>query len=60
MGSDKGLVYLLMVAQSQYQTGLMFSIVLILSVLGMLMLGLVEILERRLIPWYVWMRAGSR
>ena len=60
VGSDRGLVYLLIVAQSQYQMGLMFSIVFILSALGMLMLGLVELLERQLIPWHVWMRAGSR
>ncbi|MBI4347216.1 MAG: ABC transporter permease [Elusimicrobia bacterium] len=60
VGGEKGLVYLLLVAQGQYQTGLMFSIVLILSVLGILMLAGVELLERRLIPWHIWMRAGSR
>jgi NitT/TauT family transport system permease protein len=60
VGGEKGLVYLLLVAQGQQQTGLMFSIVIILSVLGILMLAGVEFLERRLIPWYLWMRAGSR
>lgn len=60
VGAEKGLVYLLLVAQGQYQIGLMFFIVLILSLLGIAMLGTVELLERKVIPWYVWMRAGSR
>jgi NitT/TauT family transport system permease protein len=60
VGAEKGLVYLLLVAQGQYQMGLMFFIVLVLSLLGIAMLATVERLERRIIPWYVWMRAGSR
>lgn len=59
VGAENGLVYLLVVAQSQYQTSVVFGIIALLSILTMLLFGLVELVERRAIPWYHATRAYS-
>jgi NitT/TauT family transport system permease protein len=60
VGGEKGLVYLLLVAQGQYQTAFMFWIVLLLSLIGIALLTAVEFAERWIIPWHVAMRAQAR
>jgi NitT/TauT family transport system permease protein len=60
VGGEKGLVYLLLVAQGQYQTAFMFWIVLLLSLIGIALLTAVEFAERLIIPWHVAMRARAR
>jgi NitT/TauT family transport system permease protein len=59
VGAESGLVYLMLVAQGQHQTRLVFAIVAILAVLSVALFGLVEQLERRVIPWYGWMRRDA-
>jgi NitT/TauT family transport system permease protein len=56
VGAESGLVYLMLVAQGQHQTALVFAIVVLLSVLSVALFGAVELAERRVIPWYGWMR----
>jgi NitT/TauT family transport system permease protein len=56
VGAESGLVYLMLVAQGQHQTRLVFAIVAILSALSVALFAAVELIERRTIPWYAWMR----
>jgi NitT/TauT family transport system permease protein len=56
VGAERGLVYLLLVAQGQHQTRLVFAIITLLSALSVGLFATVELVERRVIPWYGWMR----
>lgn len=51
IGGDKGLGYVMIVANQNLDTALGFSALLILSVLGLVLYGLIEMAERILIPW---------
>jgi len=57
IGSDKGLGYLLLQAQGNLNTTLLFATLVALSVLAMLFFYAVEALERVAIPWHVSQRA---
>ena len=57
VGAENGLVYLLVVGQSQQQTRLVFAVVVILSVLSLLMFAAVEYAERLFVPWHGRRRA---
>jgi NitT/TauT family transport system permease protein len=59
VGTERGLMYLLAVAQGQHQSALVFGVVVILSVLSLLLFAGVELLERLLIPWYARARRSS-
>ena len=56
VGAERGLVYLMLVAQGQHQTRLVFAIVAILSVLTVALFAAVELVERWTIPWYAAIR----
>jgi NitT/TauT family transport system permease protein len=56
VGAESGLVYLMLVAQGQHQTRLVFAIVAMLSILTVALFAAVELVERRTIPWYAAVR----
>jgi NitT/TauT family transport system permease protein len=53
VGSDRGLGYLLLVANSNLDTPLLFSSLIVLTIIGMLLFYFVETIERWSIPWHV-------
>jgi NitT/TauT family transport system permease protein len=59
VGAESGLVYLMLVAQGQHQTRLVFAIVVILSLLTVALFNAVEVVERRTIPWYGAIRGDA-
>jgi NitT/TauT family transport system permease protein len=59
VGAESGLVYLMLVAQGQHQTRLVFAIVAILSLLTIALFAAVELVERWTIPWYAAIRGDA-
>src|ERR687888_1193916 len=53
VSADKGLGYLVLVANGELNTRLVFACVLMLSVLGILFYFLVEAIERLVVSWHV-------
>jgi NitT/TauT family transport system permease protein len=51
VGGNRGLGYLIMVANQELDTALAFAAILLLSVVGIVLYALIEMLERILIPW---------
>lgn len=51
IGGDKGLGYVMIVANQNLDTALGFGSLLILSVMGLILYGMIELAERILIPW---------
>ena len=56
VGSDRGLGYLLLYTSGQMQTDVMFADVIILGALGILLFWLVQVTERRVLPWHISIR----
>ena len=57
VGSDRGLGYVLVQASGNLNTALLFSALVILSIVAMAFFYAVELVERILIPWHVSQRA---
>jgi NitT/TauT family transport system permease protein len=53
VGGNRGLGYLIIVANQELDTPLAFAAIFLLSVMGIILYGLVETLERVLIPWHL-------
>lgn len=53
VAADRGLGYLLLVSQSQFDTKMLFAALLVLAVLGIVLHGTVAAIERIAIPWHV-------
>jgi NitT/TauT family transport system permease protein len=53
VGSEKGLGYVLLLANGQLDTALAFAVILILSAMGMGLFFVVWVLEKLLISWHV-------
>lgn len=53
VSADKGLGYLVLVANGELNTRLVFACVLVLSVLGIIFYFLVEAIERLVVSWHV-------
>jgi NitT/TauT family transport system permease protein len=53
VGSDSGLGFLILTSGARMNTGLGFGAIVILSVLGVGLFGLVAGIERLLSPWYL-------
>jgi NitT/TauT family transport system permease protein len=53
VGANKGLGYLLLVANGQMQTALLFSGIIVLSIIGILLFYAVAYAEKICIPWHV-------
>ena len=51
VGADKGLGYLLLVANGNIDTTFLFAALIVLTVIGLLFFYLVEWLEKKIIPW---------
>ncbi len=60
LGSDSGLGYLLLRANGDINTKLLFAILIVLCIMGMVFFGAVEILEKKLIPWHVSQRVADK
>ncbi len=59
VGATEGLGYLLLKANADLDTELLFSILVMLMIIGMVLYYAVELLERLLIPWHVSQRLTS-
>jgi len=53
VGSNWGLGFVILQSQGQYNTPRVFAAILVLSVLGTLMFQIVDMIERRAMPWHV-------
>ncbi len=51
VGGNQGLGYLIIVANFELDTPLMFGSLILLSAMGLVLYGIIELLERLLIPW---------
>lgn len=60
LGSDSGLGYLLLRANGDINTKLLFAILIVLCIMGMVFFGIVEFLEKKLIPWHVSQRVADK
>lgn len=59
VGADSGLGYLIVVAATDQNVTRQFSAIFILSVAGILLFGLIGLLERRLLPWHSSVRRDA-
>ncbi len=53
VSSSRGLGYIIMTAQSEFQTARIFAALLILAVSGTILFVILDVLERALLPWHV-------
>ena len=60
VASDKGLGYLLLQYNGQLDTPMVFATIVILSLIGLAVYYVVEIVERIAIPWHVSQQATAR
>ena len=56
VASDNGLGYLLLGYNGNMNTSMTFAVIIVLSALGLLLYGCVELIERWAIPWHVSQR----
>ena len=56
VASDNGLGYLLLGYNGNMNTSMTFAVIVVLSLLGLLLYGAVELVERWMIPWHVSQR----
>lgn len=59
VAADKGLGYLLLQYNGQFETPMVFAIVVLLSLIGLAVYYVVEIIERIAIPWHVSQQAAD-
>lgn len=60
VGSSRGLGYLLLVANGDLNTQLLFACLLVLSIMGLVFYSLIEIIEKMAIPWHISQRPLER
>jgi NitT/TauT family transport system permease protein len=53
VASDRGLGYLLLEYNGTLNTSMAFAVIIVLSVMGLALYGIVEVIERLMIPWHV-------
>lgn len=53
VGADKGLGYLIMISSTNLNTSYMFVALILLAVIGLLLFGLIGLLERVILPWHI-------
>jgi NitT/TauT family transport system permease protein len=53
VASDRGLGYLLLEYNGTLNTSMAFGVIIVLSAMGLALYGVVEIVERLMIPWHV-------
>lgn len=59
VGSTRGLGFVIVQASSFLDNRLLFAAVLVLTLIGVVLFYLVDLLERLLVPWHVTRRSGS-
>lgn len=59
VGADRGLGYLLLVTNSNLQTALMFGTIAALTIQGLVLFYIIQLLEHFLIPWHITVRSGQ-
>ncbi len=59
VGADKGLGYLLLLANANLDTPMLFSVLVVLMGIGVVLYYAIVWLERRMLPWHVSMREGG-
>lgn len=59
VASNRGLGYLLLEYNGNLETAMVFAVVILLSVMGLALYGLVELLERLAIPWHARQRGAG-
>lgn len=59
VGANRGLGFVIIQAQGQFEIARQFASIALLAVLGTILFYLVEIAERILVPWHVSQRGGS-
>jgi hypothetical protein len=60
VGAGEGLGYVLVTANGRLDTALVFAAIIVLVVLGLLLFGVVSLIERLVIPWRVSQRSNAR
>ena len=60
VASDKGLGYLLLEFNGNLNTSMVFATIMVLSIVGLLVYYVVELIERILIPWHVSMQKETQ
>jgi NitT/TauT family transport system permease protein len=60
VASDKGLGYLLLEFNGNLNTSMVFATIVVLSIVGLLVYYVVELIERILIPWHVSMQKETQ
>lgn len=59
VAADRGLGYLLQQYNGQLETPMVFAIIVLLSIIGLVVYYLVELVERLVIPWHVSQRPAG-
>ena len=59
VSSQKGLGFVILTAQGSFDTPRVFAAILILSVLGVGMIGMIDVLERIALPWHYSAKKSS-
>jgi NitT/TauT family transport system permease protein len=59
VAADRGLGYLLLQYNGQFETPMVFAIIIILSLIGLAVYYIVELIERLVIPWHVSQRPAG-
>lgn len=60
LGADSGLGYLLLRANGDINTKLLFAILIVLCLMGMIFFMIVSFIEKRAIPWHVSQRKNGK
>jgi NitT/TauT family transport system permease protein len=59
VSAQHGLGYVIMAAQGAFDTPRVFVAILLLSIMGTMLFRMIEIIERRVIPWHVSQRLAA-
>jgi NitT/TauT family transport system permease protein len=59
VAADRGLGYMIMVAQAQFDTPTIFAAIVALSIMGTIMFFAVDVAERLVLPWHSSRRGGG-
>jgi NitT/TauT family transport system permease protein len=57
VGSNSGIGYVLQIANGNFDLPLMFAALFVLSMMGVILFGLVDLAEKLMIPWHQSRRA---
>lgn len=60
VGASNGLAFVILQAQGTYQVSLVFAAITILSVMGVVLFGLIDMADRRFLPWHVSNRSSRK